>query len=363
MLVPSLYNNDIARYNFGSSLLNNTPTGDSLIHQGVTLTLTRPIFIVNDCNNNLYAYTFNETGDAIKMDFAGDITTNPTFTDLGSTGLPHIGSGAACAYNNQFTYLLIDFSTGVISKYDPFVTLTPVAALDYYTTSQSVVFPTAGTYPITLFYDMGRPSGPSVACSSIEIDKCPPPCYDTNKTKLTVTSTASDSCTFNATINTGTANTIVGYTWTVSPGGATQTDPTSSPTDSYMFTITPGTVYTVTVTIHIVDANLDCCTGVLTQTVTCTGNNGAEGRHANNAGGNGTNSIVIFPNPTSDMVTITSSSDPITTIQVIDVNGQQVGNYSYSNTTSANVSLAGLPPGTYLFRVNNATSKMIVKNK
>jgi hypothetical protein len=77
-----------------------------------------------------------------------------------------------------------------------------------------------------------------------------------------------------------------------------------------------------------------------------------------------TGTISIFPNPTNDAVTVASSGGDgagIDNIQVIDVNGKKVGNYSYMHTKTTTISLKQLPPGTYMLRVNNKISKVVTK--
>ena len=127
----------------------------------------------------------------------------------------------------------------------------------------------------------------------------------------------------------------------------------------------PGGSATVSVIIYIVDTNFTdtnkgpCCQAYLTADVKCDG--GAKKEALPPVGKLG--GIAIFPNPTDNMVSVTSEKDDISNIQVIDVNGRKVASYTYSHTKTANVSLEKLPPGNYLLRINNSTSKVVSKSK
>jgi len=132
-------------------------------------------------------------------------------------------------------------------------------------------------------------------------------------------------------------------------------------------TTPPGTTLVVTVRVTLIDQQGHPCTYEMTVTCNCPGGGGSTApAHPNGTStdkATGANEISIFPNPTNDAVTVSSSSAQISTVQVIDVNGKKVGNYSYENTRTANISLSKLPAGTYLFRVNNSTSKVVTKAK
>lgn len=370
-LISNLISNSISLYSFGTDLMN-TPTGTA--EPATTLLdLPRAMSIYPDCFGNLIALQFNETGHLIQLTFPGGDITNPcTYNDLGPTGLSTCGSGAPAAFNNGYYYMVPEFGSGDIYMFDPLIPLlVPNAYDDYMWLSQNNTFTLPGLYDISLFYDMGRPSGPSVACSQVNV-VCNVPCYEQGQ--MAVTQSTLNPCTYTACVGIGTANTITGYTWEVEPGSVIVTDPSSLPNDCFTFSTIPGTVYTVTVTVHIVDANLNCCTAVFTDTVSCGDQSGGPldpsgsggGRRESPATGtdntNGTgNDIQIFPNPTNNVVTVTSGNGSISNVQVFDINGKKVGNYSYTNVQTTNISLVGFPPGNYFFKVNNSTSKVVVK--
>ena len=169
MIITNLINGSLSRYEFGTNLLNNTPTGTLLAPPG-SFTLPRPVNLLTDCENHLIGYMVTEPGQLYKLDFGGDITTTPVITALGASGTIDVNSATPCAYNDSFSFLLVNYS-GSIVKYYPMY-FTPADFVNYYTSSQSYTFATAGTYSVSLFCDMGYPSGPSVYCKNIVVQNC-----------------------------------------------------------------------------------------------------------------------------------------------------------------------------------------------
>ena len=169
MIITNLINGSLSRYEFGTNLLNNTPTGTLLAPPG-SFTLPRPVNLLTDCENHLIGYMVTEPGQLYKLDFGGDITTTPVITALGASGTIDVNSATPCAYNDSFSFLLVNYS-GSIVKYYPMY-FTPADFVNYYTSSQSYTFATAGTYSVSLFCDMGYPSGPSVYCKNIVVQAC-----------------------------------------------------------------------------------------------------------------------------------------------------------------------------------------------
>jgi hypothetical protein len=190
-------------------------------------------------------------------------------------------------------------------------------------------------------------------------------CYDDDN--LTVKNIGTDkdgNCVFTASANVTTANMVMGYMW--QGVGAAVIHHTHSTNDNYTFTIPPGGSTTIGVTIFLVDSNFTdsagpCCQAYMTTDVKCDGKPGG-GKKMPSAGTKNTaEQIGIYPNPTSDVVTVSGSTPTIKNVQVIDVNGKKVAEYNYDNAKEASVSLGKLPAGTYLLRVNNNTSKIVTK--
>lgn len=166
MILTDLISAGVTRYDFGADLLNNTPTGTLLPAPPGLFNLPRAVFILLDCHSNLVAYVINESGEMTELDFSGDITNIPVFTPLGASGSFSLGSGAPCAYDDSLYYQVTNFSSGELLLFRPMDFSVPTT-LTYFTPSTTFSPSAPGTYSTTLFYDMARPSGPSVACKQI----------------------------------------------------------------------------------------------------------------------------------------------------------------------------------------------------
>jgi choice-of-anchor B domain-containing protein len=70
----------------------------------------------------------------------------------------------------------------------------------------------------------------------------------------------------------------------------------------------------------------------------------------------------IYPNPSENNITIKSTNDPITIVEVYNVLGQRVLNLNFSERLSENINISSLKPGLYLVKINaNTTKRLIVK--
>lgn len=138
---------------------------------------------------------------------------------------------------------------------------------------------------------------------------------------------------------------------------------------SALFDILPvnipfGTSSTISITFFAISPTGDTCTITKTITIDCdhmSRPSGDKGTGLNDAGKSGANIINVFPNPASDAVTVTSSEINIRTIDVIDVNGKKVGEYTFNNVKTANIPLQKLVPGAYMLKVNSNTTKVVIK--
>lgn len=178
-------------------------------------------------------------------------------------------------------------------------------------------------------------------------------CFDSVNTFLTYTvSSNAAGCMFTVTAHRALLPgcQFVGYIWTSVGGYNSGIVPWNVYTTP---TVAPMTSTWVTVTFIAVNGAGDTCKVTRTIYLDC---NGGKPKAAHADGG-----INIFPNPTNSAVTITSATDDINSIQVIDVNGKKVGDFSYKHTKTTDVSLSQLPPGTYMFKVNETVIKVISK--
>jgi choice-of-anchor B domain-containing protein len=74
------------------------------------------------------------------------------------------------------------------------------------------------------------------------------------------------------------------------------------------------------------------------------------------------NSVVIFPNPSSDVITISSKNQVITDITIFDLLGNKIYTESNINVENKVVNISSLNSGLYLVKINgNTTRRLIVK--
>lgn len=70
------------------------------------------------------------------------------------------------------------------------------------------------------------------------------------------------------------------------------------------------------------------------------------------------NSVDIFPNPASDLITVNAAN--IKSIAVMNITGQILINNKYTNVASTDVNTAFLPDGVYIFCINETQYKRVV---
>jgi len=167
MLVTSLISGGLSRYDFGTNLLNNAPTGTMIAGPGGLINLPRYISLLNDCQGHLIGYMGNETGNILKLDFAGSITNVPVVTVAGYAGTSTINVCAPVSYNDTLAFMFVDYS-GSLVMYHPMY-FAPVSFINYYNPVQPYTYTTPGTYNVSLMLDQGYPTGPFVFCKSIVV--------------------------------------------------------------------------------------------------------------------------------------------------------------------------------------------------
>ncbi|GHC45663.1 choice-of-anchor B family protein [Ulvibacter litoralis] len=134
---------------------------------------------------------------------------------------------------------------------------------------------------------------------------------------------------------------------------------TASATDNCDFTttqtpavgseLTDG-VYPVTITVTDASGNETACTFQLTVDHTLSVNSIAL-----------ENSLAIFPNPASDVLTIESKDHTITDIAIFDLLGKQLYSESNINSEYTTIDVSSYAKGMYFVTVNNKLTKKIVK--
>ncbi|MEZ5018044.1 MAG: gliding motility-associated C-terminal domain-containing protein [Flavipsychrobacter sp.] len=165
MLVTSLTTPNISRLDFGTNIQNNSPTGTLLGNTG--LQLPRTVAIFSDCNQ-LIAYVANESGNLIKLDFHNNITSTPTFSNMGALGVTNINSFVPFIYNGtQYLHITSYSSKGYHRK--TLFTYPTFNSTVYYNPTLNYTFTTAGAKKITLLQNMGGFMGMQSHCSGIFI--------------------------------------------------------------------------------------------------------------------------------------------------------------------------------------------------
>ena len=203
-----------------------------------------------------------------------------------------------------------------------------------------------------------------ITCPNLESNPCD--CFDPATTTLTDVylgpGLRPGYCNFQLNVVTGLKSPcqVVGYQLNSNP-------PFWSTSTTTSFIVSISSMISVIENVTIIAINPitgDTCRYAMHVGITCPGGIGRKPGHASGTDANGNTvgqGIDIFPNPTEDAVTVQANGMEIATIQVINVNGQKVGDYTYSQTTSAVITLDKLPAGTYLFRINDTISKIVTK--
>jgi len=68
----------------------------------------------------------------------------------------------------------------------------------------------------------------------------------------------------------------------------------------------------------------------------------------------------IYPNPANNKMTISSTNNPLTKVEVYNVLGQRVLDFNFSETTSKEINISSLKSGLYLVKINNLTTKRLI---
>jgi len=74
------------------------------------------------------------------------------------------------------------------------------------------------------------------------------------------------------------------------------------------------------------------------------------------------NGLSIYPNPTSNLITIESKNQAITSIHIFDISGKQLFSETNFNSLIKQVDISTFSEGIYFISINNKTTKKIVRN-
>ena len=74
------------------------------------------------------------------------------------------------------------------------------------------------------------------------------------------------------------------------------------------------------------------------------------------------NNFEIAPNPAKKNITITSSNEPIESVEFFNILGQRVLDLTFNATSAKNINISSLNSGMYLIKINTQiTKRLIVK--
>jgi hypothetical protein len=77
------------------------------------------------------------------------------------------------------------------------------------------------------------------------------------------------------------------------------------------------------------------------------------------------NLISVFPNPVSDVVSISSNLNAMNSVSVIDINGRVIKNVEYNGVSNLEINISDLNSGVYFLNIateNGSATKKIIKN-
>jgi choice-of-anchor B domain-containing protein len=75
----------------------------------------------------------------------------------------------------------------------------------------------------------------------------------------------------------------------------------------------------------------------------------------------GFNLFEISPNPATDYFNISSKEEPITQVEIYNILGQTVSNIKYTGTFYERIDISNLNSGLYLVKINDLTTKRLIK--
>ncbi len=168
MLVSNLTANTISRYNFGTNIKNNSPTGVLLGNPGNLLSLPRSVLLLKDCDQ-LIAYILTEGGDIMKWNFNNSILNTPTISFSMSPGLS--SKNSLCTYftESEMYVSLVTFSSSQLYR-SRLLSLPAFDTTKYYDKNLTYNFTTPGKKDITLLTDLGNYMGIGTpSCKSVFI--------------------------------------------------------------------------------------------------------------------------------------------------------------------------------------------------
>jgi hypothetical protein len=164
-------NGGICRFEFGTDLKNNTPTGTNIGSLSGKLNQPRGINMFADCNQ-VFGLAFNSGNAKVThIDFANTITRNSasiTGTDLGLLSLNNnvlVQGTYPFWYGDRMSIIAASQGDSMLYLYDNVYTIASNPQQTSYSQSTfSNTFNNGGYYNVTLHANQGSPRGPEAYC-------------------------------------------------------------------------------------------------------------------------------------------------------------------------------------------------------
>ena len=74
------------------------------------------------------------------------------------------------------------------------------------------------------------------------------------------------------------------------------------------------------------------------------------------------NGLSVYPNPSSNVVTVNSKTDLLTSILIFDINGKQILDINTINSETKTLDISNFSNGIYFMTINNEVTKKLIKN-
>lgn len=162
-------NGGISRFEFGSNLKNNTPTGNLLGSFSGKLSQPRGMNIIGDCNQ-VYALVCNNNSKVTLVDFKNSIATatgSIATSDLGTLSLGttvNIQCTYPFWYNGRLSLLATSLDDSVLYMYDNVYSLPSSGQASYSVSTYTKALTSGGITNVTLHANQGSPRGPEAYC-------------------------------------------------------------------------------------------------------------------------------------------------------------------------------------------------------
>jgi hypothetical protein len=75
---------------------------------------------------------------------------------------------------------------------------------------------------------------------------------------------------------------------------------------------------------------------------------------------NSISNFAVAPNPATEVVTVTSKTEPIAQVEIFNVLGQKIMDLNFTESLSENINVSNLQSGMYVMKINSTTTKRLL---